>query len=466
MQTDEVIVSPSSSAFVALVEGPAWLGEGPKALIMDGCAQEDTWDGENGSKETAVFSPLIIGPAVDATEFNLTGDLHKGCHIQIADGHMWLENKEGHLEAETPVKLYGCEEHPEWAKQWLLNEDRTLSPDSNPHGVCLGVQEGVDCHAPCVILLVPRDDVGRRLTFASDVAIAAHLHARQQKAVAQTEAALAQLTPEFCAQLKEKGYARVEGAIPPEVIGAARAKIHCHLGDLDEALRSGGGMHSDDPVITRLLTGSAMPHVLSKLVGGTPDWYREHYGDAAGQVALIFPGDKCSQDCVPGKLPREKLAECIRGWHIDGCGVGDGVTCENFDVLVGVLLGDLPNPIAGELLVHPRSHTALAARFASGNGERLESLRINGEGELPTGDETAKVFGSQPVHHCLGKAGDVFLVHHLVAHSVCPNASGEIRYACYFRVKGPRFIERMDEHGSDLRAMVEPWANWEVSRVA
>ena len=104
MQTDEVIVSPSSSAFVALVEGPAWLGEGPKALIMDGCAQEDTWD-EDGSKETAVFSPLIIGPAVDATEFNLTGDLHKGCHIQIADGHMWLENKEGHLEAETPVKL-------------------------------------------------------------------------------------------------------------------------------------------------------------------------------------------------------------------------------------------------------------------------------------------------------------------------------------------------------------------------
>ena len=199
--------------------------------------------------------------------------------------------------------------------------------------------------------------------------------------------------------------------------------------------------------------------MLSKLLGGAPEWYREHAPSA--QIALNFPGDGCGQHCVPWKLPRRKLAEAIRGWHIDGCNHGrDGVTCDNFDVLVGVLLGDLLKPTAGELLVHPGSHTALAARFAE--GPLLEALRNHCDTANTNEEETAKLFGGRNVHHCLGKAGDVFLVHHLVAHSVCPNASGEIRYATYFRVRGPRFVERADEHGQDLRAMVEPWANWEM----
>ena len=36
----------------------------------------------------------------------------------------------------------------------------------------------------------------------------------------------------------------------------------------------------------------------------------------------------------------------------------------NFDVLVGCLLSDVPEPMSGELVVYPGSHLSLAAYFA------------------------------------------------------------------------------------------------------
>lgn len=49
-------------------------------------------------------------------------------------------------------------------------------------------------------------------------------------------------------------------------------------------------------------------------------------------------------------------------------------TIVNFDVLVGCLLSDVPEPMAGELCVYPGSHHALASYFAN-HVDELVSLR-------------------------------------------------------------------------------------------
>ncbi len=41
--------------------------------------------------------------------------------------------------------------------------------------------------------------------------------------------------------------------------------------------------------------------------------------------------------------------------------------------------------------------------------------------------------------HCIGKAGDAFICNYMTAHFVAPNTSPHIRYACYFRIRGPKF---------------------------
>eukprot|EP00966_Prymnesium_polylepis_P004567 104675-Prymnesium_polylepis.1 len=99
-----------------------------------------------------------------------------------------------------------------------------------------------------------------------------------------------------------------------------------------------------------------------------------------------------------------------KAWHIDGCpsdfnpGVSDHYgTIHNFDVLVGILLSDVPNAMSGELVVYPGSPTALAGHFGS-DRSILERLRTEGHTALPNGEVTDGLF-SRPVAHCLGRAG-------------------------------------------------------------
>ena len=61
------------------------------------------------------------------------------------------------------------------------------------------------------------------------------------------------------------------------------------------------------------------------------------------------------------------------------------------------------------------------------------------------------------MHHCIGKAGDVFIANYMTAHFVAPNTSADIRYAVYFRVHGPGF-DALRSH--DPRPMLFPWRNW------
>ena len=77
-------------------------------------------------------------------------------------------------------------------------------------------------------------------------------------------------------------------------------------------------------------------------------------------------------------------------------------TIHNFDVLIGVLLSDLPEPMAGELLLPRQSPLVggVLSRAAPTAGRRAPE----GNDALPTGVETDRLF-TRPVHHCIGAAG-------------------------------------------------------------
>lgn len=77
---------------------------------------------------------------------------------------------------------------------------------------------------------------------------------------------------------------------------------------------------------------------------------------------------------------------------------------------------------------------------------------------LPTGNKTDQVI-HQKYHRCIGKAGDVFMANYMNAHFIAPNTRGDIRYAVYFRVKGPAWVvQKHNYHES----MLDPWRNWKL----
>ena len=101
------------------------------------------------------------------------------------------------------------------------------------------------------------------------------------------------------------------------------------------------------------------------------------------------------------------------------------------------------------------SHLKLAEYLSQ--DDRLEKLAVHGHTALPTGEKTDALLGTEVVH-CTGRAGDVFIANYLTAHLVAPNVSPNIRYAVYFRIRGPSF-EGLSEN---RQSMLNPLMNWKL----
>ena len=122
----------------------------------------------------------------------------------------------------------------------------------------------------------------------------------------------------------------------------------------------------------------------------------------------------------------------------------------NFDALCGILLSDVPEPMAGELCAYPGSHYQLAEYFKKHGFDGVAK-----KGTLPHGEQTDKIFGGTKPKHCTGKAGDVFIANYMTAHFIAPNTAPHIRYAVYFRVTGRGY------HRKNWKAsMLDPWKDW------
>lgn len=97
----------------------------------------------------------------------------------------------------------------------------------------------------------------------------------------------------------------------------------------------------------------------------------------------------------------------------------------------------------------------------------LDDLKNKGMQCLPRGEQAKEIF-TEPVKHCIGKMGDVFIANYMTPHFIAPNFSPDIRYAVYFRMKGPAFWTDGDlVKGSLLEceeSILDPWINWPIMK--
>lgn len=116
---------------------------------------------------------------------------------------------------------------------------------------------------------------------------------------------------------------------------------------------------------------------------------------------------------------------------------------KNFTALIGVALSDAPTDFCGNLVVYPRSHFILQKYFQENGFETAKK----GLGSLPGIQLPPPV----QVHM---NAGDVVIAQYMLAHSIAPNTSPNIRYQVYFRVN----VREGDFHHPE--PMLNMWMDW------
>ena len=459
---------PNSDAIILVVKHPPmpWLGEGRKAIILDG--NFHTLDGGKAS-----WGRMGIGQALDAAEFICDGDpeamrlrLKQNIQVALDYAHGPEKTKPG-----QDVNFFGnpgarlhCS---------VFGDDGTIGPcvhGSNPDAeeCCLGFDRHES--GSTRIKMVRRNDPNR-LIFGSAEDMQPFIEEllARRAAIAAAAAGLeshviGMCTQERKAQLKHDGFTKFPGAIPPQVVREAMTEINRELGlsstTTDEFKAKTFAKH---PAVKNLIKQSMAPFICAKLLGGTPDYYREQISQ--GQLALRFPGDACPEGTA--KCTASRFHGHAKHWHIDGCankfipGVTDHYgEVHNFNVLLGCLLSDVPDEMSGELCCFPGSHSVLAEHFKADGHKNLKRIIEGGNEAFPV-EETYDMF-KRPVFHATGKAGDLFVANYMTAHFIAPNTSPNIRYAVYFRVSGPKFhAKNKKDKTARYKSMLDPWCDWD-----
>jgi len=229
------------------------------------------------------------------------------------------------------------------------------------------------------------------------------------------------------------GYVLLPGLVSRELITAALRAINRDLGTgLDPRLIPGYLAQSFCPAIASaapildLLLRSPVLGLLQSALGGPIR------PPTSAQIALRFPGYG-----LPGTLSAP---------HLDGIpdrAGANGVpqqTVGSFTALVYVLLSDVESPFAGNFLVHPGSHQAIASW-----------LGTHGVGSLLRGLPPIALNAPRQI---TGRAGDVVIAHYQLAHGVAANDGAQIRYACFFRTE----VAGLDGHRD--ASLLDPWRDW------
>ena len=234
----------------------------------------------------------------------------------------------------------------------------------------------------------------------------------------------------------DKGYLKVEGAVPQILVEAARRAVNHSIGEVGlggENLESNRSSYHcaelcDQPVITDLYNGSPTMQILESLMG-------------EGNVQPIERAKPYPRFPLPvGEDASEP------GGHIDGIGNGLNGTAKGdynrgFTAFAVVYLVDVPEPYCGNFTVWPGSHRAMEAHFKEVGHDVLS----NGMPRIELPEDPVMV---------TGKAGDVVIAHHALVHGACQNASPNTRLAVIAR---PRHVN-VKELGKD--AYVDIWAEW------
>lgn len=254
--------------------------------------------------------------------------------------------------------------------------------------------------------------------------------------------------------------------IPSKLVHAAIKYVNKKIGEMKYFGAYGGKNNfqrdvspSNDPEILNLFNKSFLKHLFELILGPRESKYEM----VVGQMMPRFPGDFCYKEMH---------------WHIDYVDVYNAEqqpslpAVPNFDALVGVLLSDLHVEKSGELCTYPSSHRSLSKYFTKHTKE-FEKLHQSGGSNVYSIMKDEEVFESD-VYHCLGKAGDVFILNYMNAHYVTCNNSPNIRNNIYFRVWGNTFadhcrevyhfeLENFGKDGcSNRTSMLNPLVHWRL----
>jgi len=244
------------------------------------------------------------------------------------------------------------------------------------------------------------------------------------------------LTSKQKREFVDRGYLKIEGAIPMIQIEAARRAMNHSIGEVglggeDLAKNRSGYFCAElctDPVITDLFNGTTVTAALESLMG-------------EGNVEPVNWAKPYPRFPLPlGEDPTPP------GGHMDGTGNGLNGTAKGdynrgFTAFAVVYLMDLIEPWRGNFTVWPGSHRACETHFKEVGHEVLS-------------DGTPKIELPQPPVQVRGKAGDLILAHHAMIHTGGPNASPDVRLAVIAR---PKHV-KVKALGKD--AYIDIWAEW------
>lgn len=245
--------------------------------------------------------------------------------------------------------------------------------------------------------------------------------------------------------LKQKffqdGYLVVPKVVSEELINKALHLINSSLGEQ--------GMHPDkldyyyyrsfcpeiryNPILLDLVYKSPLISLVESIIGT---------GKVASidkaQIALRFP--------VAPDIAKDQLE--LEPPHLDG------ITDPNNDIplgemqdftgLIGVYLSPTPEDMMGNLVVWPGTHMQYEAYFRKYGPDRL--LEGTPNIDLP-----------EPVHIHV-QPGDIVLRHFLLAHTVAPNVSPNVRYALYYR------FNKIGHAEVKMNCLTDIWYEWESLR--
>ena len=123
--------------------------------------------------------------------------------------------------------------HREWACKFRINDDdASISPADHPE-----LAVGADPAAPRSLILVARQDTGRRLAFAGSEGTAAFMRGLEERRAAAKAArdalkgvARGLCTDAMLARLRADGFVRLKGAVQPQLVQAALREINRRVG--------------------------------------------------------------------------------------------------------------------------------------------------------------------------------------------------------------------------------------------
>jgi hypothetical protein len=222
------------------------------------------------------------------------------------------------------------------------------------------------------------------------------------------------LTGEQIDRFRTDGYLVLPGVLQPSEIRASLKLINHsigHVGINASSMKQKAGHIfcrelTRDPVLIALANNGGIGALVQRLVG--PQLLPVN--DV--QIALRFP---ISEDSRSPMIP-----------HIDGTYDSEnGMRPEqlfSFTTLAVAFLADVSELNSGNFTVYPGSHHLLQQYF-----------RIHGSHRIFTGVPTGLDLGS-PLQ-LTARQGDVVLAHYMLAHTVAPHRTHNIRYAAIYRFK-------------------------------